>query len=362
MKAKKSKRGRPVAGIVLTPEERQKLELMANRPTSSQRDAFRARIILGCGSGLTNKQVAKRCKACVQTVGQWRGRFAVGRLEALRDLPRSGPARRISDARVEQVVTRTLESVPAGRTHWSSRTMAKAEGLSDHTVRRIWRAFGLKPHVVKRFKLSTDPMFVEKVRDIVGLYLNPPEKAVVLCVDEKSQTQALERSQPILPLRPGLPERQTHDYIRHGTLSLFAAYDAATGKVTGHCHERHRQQEFVKFLERVDAAYPDDGQTTLHLVLDNYGTHKTPKVQRWLLRHPRFEVHFTPTSSSWINLVERFFGLITNDAIRRGSFTSTRGLKEAIDSYIAEHNKSPKPFLWTASADVIFKKLENSLI
>ena len=239
--------------------------------------------------------------------------------------------------------------------------MAKAEGISDHTVRRIWKAFGLKPHIVKSFKLSKDPFFVEKVRDIVGLYLNPPEKAIVLCVDEKSQTQALERTQPLLPLRPGLPERQTHDYIRHGTLSLFAAYDAATGRVTGHCHGRHRHQEFLKFLEQVDAAYPDDGETTLHLVMDNYATHKTPKVQRWFLRHPRIKVHFTPTSSSWINLVERFFGLITQDAIRRGSFSSTGELMESIEKYIAEHNASPKPFVWTASADVIFKKLENSL-
>jgi len=290
MKAKKPKRGRRAALVVLSRVEKQKLELMASRPKSSQQDALRAKIILGCGAGLSNAKVARRCKTSVVTVCKWRVRFAQGRLEALGDLPRSGPPRRISDAKVEEVVTRTLESKPPGRTHWSSRVMAKAEGISDHTVRRIWKAFGLKPHIVKSFKLSKDPFFVEKVRDIVGLYLTPPEKAIVLCVDEKSQTQALERTQPLLPLRPGLPERQTHDYIRHGTLSLFAAYDAATGRVTGHCHGRHRHQEFLKFLEQVDAAYPDDSETTLHLVMDNYATHKTPKVQRWFLRHPRIKV------------------------------------------------------------------------
>ena len=254
-----------------------------------------------------------------------------------------------------------LPDEPAPRTHWSSRLMAKEAGISEHSVLRIWRAFGLKPHRVDSFKLSADPMFVEKVRDIVGLYLNPPDKAIVLCVDEKSQTQALERSQPILPLRPGLPERQTHDYVRHGTLSLFAAYDAATGRVLGRCHQRHRHQEFLAFLERIDAAFPDDGQSQLHLIIDNYSTHKTPKVHRWLLRHPRFHLHFTPTGSSWLNMVERFFARITTEAIRRGSFSSVRQLQAAIDAYLAEHNKEPKPFTWTASADSIFRKLENSL-
>lgn len=239
--------------------------------------------------------------------------------------------------------------------------MAKEAQISDHSVRRIWSAFQLKPHQTKNFKLSTDPFFIEKTRDIVGLYLNPPEKAIVLSVDEKSQTQALERTQPILPLRPGLPERQTHDYERHGTVSLFAAYDMATGKVLGNCHNRHRSEEFVKFLNKIDKAYPDDGETELHLIMDNYGTHKTDKVKRWFLRRPRFKVHFTPTSASWINMVERFFSLITEEAIRRGSFTSVQQLRRAIDEYIQEHNDDPKPFVWTKTADEIFGKINRSL-
>jgi transposase len=355
------KRGRPVADIILTAPEKNKLTLMARRPTARQQDALRARIILACAEGLTNQEVARRERVCLPTVGKWRRRFATGRLEALTDAPRSGAPRKISDAAVEEVVTKTLETTPSARTHWSSRRMAKASGISEHSVLRIWHAFGLKPHLTKGFKLSTDPMFVEKVRDIAALYLNPPDKAVVLCVDEKSQTQALERSQPILPLRPGLPERQTHDYVRHGTLSLFAAYDVATGRVLGHCHQRHRQVEFLRFLDRIDEAFPHDGVTQLHVVMDNYGTHKTPKVRRWFARHPRFHIHFTPTSGSWINMVERFFGKITTEAIRRGSFESTRQLREAIDTYIAEHNKDPKPFVWTATADSIFRKLQNSL-
>ena len=239
--------------------------------------------------------------------------------------------------------------------------MAKESGVSDHSVQRIWRAFGLRPHLVTSFKLSKDPMFVEKVRDIVGLYLNPPAQAIVRCVDEKSQTQALERSQPILPLRPGLPERQTHDYIRHGTTSLFAAYNTLTGEVMGHCHQKHRHQEFLHFLERIDQAYPDDRSTQLHIVMDNYATHKVAKVQRWFVRHPRFHVHYTPTGSSWLNLVERFFGKITTEAIRRGSFTSVKQLEQATHAYLTEHNREPKPFVWTATAETIFRKLENSL-
>jgi transposase len=355
------KRGRPVADILLTSMEKEKLTLMARRPTTRQQDALRARIILACAEGLSNQDIARREKVCLPTVGKWRSRFSRGRLEALVDASRSGAPRKISDAAVEEVVTKTLETTPTARTHWSSRRMAKEAGISDHSVLRIWRAFGLKPHLTKSFKVSTDPMFVEKVRDIAGLYLNPPDKAVVLCVDEKSQTQALERSQPILPLRPGLPERQTHDYVRHGTLSLFAAYDVATGRVLGHCHQRHRQTEFLRFLDRIDQSFPDDGQSQLHIVMDNYGTHKTPKVRRWFARHPRFQIHFTPTSGSWINMVERFFGKITTEAIRRGSFSSTRQLREAIEAYIAEHNKDPKPFVWTASADSIFQKLQTSI-
>lgn len=353
--------GRPVAKIVLSVEEKSKLRLMARRPSAQQQDALRARIILGCAEGLPNQKVARRERVCRPTVGKWRSRFAKDRLAALVDAPRSGAPRQISDTKVEEVVTRTLESTPPGCTHWSSRKMAKAVDISEHSVLRIWHAFGLKPHLSKSFKVSTDPMFVEKVRDIAALYLNPPDKAIVLCVDEKSQTQALERCQPILALRPGIAERQTHDYIRHGTLSLFAAYDTASGRVLGHCHQRHRHQEFLHFLNRINDAFPDDGKTQLHLIIDNYGTHKTSRVSRWFARHPRFQVHFTPTGSSWLNLVERFFGKITLEAIRRGSFRSVRQLREAIDAYITEHNKDPKPFVWTASASSIFQKLEESL-
>ena len=353
--------GRPVAQIILTPLEKEKLTLISQRRTAQQQEAQRARIILLCAEGLTNQEVARREKVCLPTVGKWRSRFAKGRMEALVDEPRSGAPRKISDVKVEQVITKTLETLPTARTHWSSRTMAKEAGISEHSVLRIWKAYGLKPHLTKSFKLSKDPMFVEKVRDIVGLYLNPPEKAIVLCVDEKSQTQALERSQPILPLRPGVPERQTHDYMRHGTTSLFAAYDVASGKVIGHCHKRHRHQEFLNFLELLDEKVPPQPGVEIHLIMDNYATHKVDKVRRWFLRHPRFQIHFTPTGSSWINLVERFFGKITDEAIRRGSFTSVKQLQLAIEQYISEHNKAPKPFVWTASPELIFKKIENSL-
>ncbi len=353
-------KGRPVEAIKLTETERGKLELMASRPKSSQRDAQRASIILACAEGLANQTVALRTGVCVQTVGKWRSRFATGRMEALVDAPRPGAPRTISDEKVEQVVTDTLEQKPKARSHWSSRLMAEKSGISDHSVRRIWKAFGLKPHQVQSFKLSKDPMFVEKVRDIVGLYLNPPEKAMVLCVDEKSQCQALERTQPILPMRPGIPERQSHDYERHGTLSLFAAYDAATGRVLGKSHARHRSQEFLKFLKEIDTAWPDDGNE-LHIIMDNYATHKTDKVQRWLERHQRFQIHFTPTGASWINLVERFFGKITTEAIRRGSFTSVNQLKKAMDQYIDMHNEDPKPFKWAATTESIFEKMHISL-
>ena len=238
--------------------------------------------------------------------------------------------------------------------------MAKDAGISEHSVLRIWRAYGWKPPLVKSFKLSKDPMFVEKVRDIVGLYLNPPEKAIVLCVDEKSQTQALERSQPILPLRPGLPERQTHDYVRHGILSLFAGYDAATGRILGRCHQRHRHQEFLAFLGRIDAAFPDDGQSQLHLIIDNYSTHKTQKVHRWLLRHPRFHLHFTPTGSSWLNMVERFFRDLTQNRLRRGIFRDVEELIMAIGDYIDKYNERPKPFVWTAKAADILEKVKRA--
>jgi len=290
--------GRPVAPIVLSPAEKEKLTLIASRPKSNQRDAQRARIILGASEGLSNTEIARHERVSLPTVGKWRSRYAREKVAALADAPRSGSPRRIDDKKVEEVLTKTLEGTPRAHTHWSSRLMAKEAGISDHSVLRIWRAFGLKPHRVDSFKLSNDPMFVEKVRDIVGLYLNPPDKAIVLCVDEKSQTQALERSQPILPLRPGLPERQTHDYVRHGTLSLFAAYDAATGRVLGRCHKRHRHQEFLAFLERINAAFGDDGHSQLHLIIDNYATHKTPKVHRWHRGHSPGKLLFGATTSS----------------------------------------------------------------
>lgn len=353
-------KGRPVAEIKLSENEQRTLRLLASRPKSSQRDAQRARIVLSCAEGLANVEVAARLGVTAQMVGKWRSRFAKGRLEALVDAPRSGAPRTIGDEQVEAVITKTLEQKPEARTHWSSRLMAKQAGISDHSVRRIWRAFGLKPHRVEGFKLSTDPLFVEKVRDIVGLYLNPPQKAIVLCVDEKSQTQALERTQPILPMRPDLPERQSWDYHRHGTLSLFAAYDTATGRVLGKARARHRSIEFLDFLKDIDKAWPQDGRQ-LHVIMDNYATHKTEKIQRWLRRHPRFEIHFTPTGASWINLVERFFAKITTEAIRRGSFTSTRMLKTAMDDYIDAHNIDPIPFKWTATPEAIFSKMKDNL-
>lgn len=263
--------------------------------------------------------------------------------------------RRISDAQVEALITRTLESVPPQGTHWSTRTMAEATRMSQSAISRIWRAFSLQPHRVETFKLSTDPFFVEKVRDIVGLYLNPPERALVLCVDEKSQVQALDRTRPVLPLRPGVPARQTHDYIRNGTTSLFAALDVATGKVIGSCHRRHRHQELLRFLERIDEAVPEP--LDIHLVMDNYGTHKMPKVKRWFARRPRYHVHFTPTSASWLNQVERFFGLLTDRRIRRGTFGSVRELESAFRDYLTHHNQNSKPFSWTANADNILKKI-----
>jgi transposase len=353
--------GRPVLKIELTTPEREKLSMIASRRKSQQQESQRARIILLCADGLANKEVAKRERVSQATVGKWRMRFAKERLAGMVDAPRSGAPRTISDSKVEEIITKTLENKPHARTHWSSRIMAREAGISEHSVQRIWRAFGLRPHLVKTFKLSKDPMFIEKVRDIAGLYLNPPDQAIVLCVDEKSQTQALERTQPILPLRPGIPERQTHDYERHGTTSLFAAYNVLTGEVLGYCHQKHRHQEFLRFLERIDEAHPDDGCTTIHIVMDNYATHKVEKVRRWFLRHPRYHVHYTPTGSSWLNQVERFFAKITTEAIQRGSFTSVRQLEQAIHAYLSEHNKEAKPFVWTATADVIFRKLENSL-
>jgi transposase len=263
----------------------------------------------------------------------------------------------LQDSQIEEVITRTLESKPEDATHWSTRKMAETLGLSQSAIVRIWKAFGLQPHRSETFKLSTDPFFIDKVRDIVGLYLNPPERAIILSIDEKSQVQALDRTQPLLPLGPGQAERHTHDYVRNGTTSLFAALNVATGEVLGQCYRKHRQQEFLHFLKRIDAAYPEQEGVDLHLILDNYGTHKTPKVKRWLQRHPRFVVHFTPTSASWLNQVERFFAEITEKRIRRGAFRNVQALEQAIQNYLAHHNKTPKPFVWTATADLIFSKV-----
>jgi transposase len=350
--------GRPVAEITLTADERSKLRELSRRRKTGQAMALRCQIVLDCADGLTNGQVAEKLKVCLPTVGKWRQRFAADRLHGLADAPRPGQPRKITDKLIEQVVTRTLETLPEQSTHWSTRSMAKASGLTQNAIVRIWRAFGLKPHLQKTFKLSTDPFFVEKVRDIVGLYLNPPEqtRAVVLCVDEKSQVQALERTQPLLPMQPGQPERRTHDYERHGTTSLFAALDVATGKVIGQCHRRHRHQEFLNFLKRIDEEIP--AQLQIHLVLDNYATHKTPRVAAWLKRHPRYQLHFTPTSASWLNQVERWFAKITEQRIRRSAFTGVKELEKAIHDYIKHNNASPKPFVWTASADMILNKVQ----
>jgi transposase len=347
-----------MAELILTDDERQTLQTWASRPKSTQRLATRARIVLACAEGLENKQVAARLRVCTATVGTWRRRFVERRLEGLADEPRPGAPRKLTDADVERVVTRTLETKPKHATHWGTRGLAEATGMSQSAVSRIWRAFGLKPHKAETFKLSTDPFFVEKVRDVVGLYMSPPERAVVLAVDEKSQVQALDRTQPLLPLAPGQAERHTHDYVRNGTTSLFAALNVATGEVIGRCHRRHRAKEFLKFLEEIDAKVPKGPGVEIHLILDNYATHKTPAVKRWFLRHPEYRLHFTPTSSSWLNLVERFFAEITEKRIRRGIFRSVAALEAAIREYLEHHNANPKPFVWTADADLILNRIK----
>jgi len=347
--------GRPTKPLNLTPEEKEKLVLLARRPKSAQAIAMRARIVLGCDEGLRNGAVAKKLHITGATVCKWRERFRVNRLEGLLDEPRPGAPRSITDAQVEQVVTQTLESMPENSTHWSSRLMAKKIGLSQTAIVRIWHAFGLQPHRVENFKFSKDPQFVEKVRDIVGLYMNPPDRAIVLCVDEKSQVQALNRTQPILPLAPGVPARQSHDYERHGVTSLFAALDVASGVTISNCYRRHRHQEFLRFLNDIDANLPS--RFEVHLVMDNYGTHKVRKVKVWLTRHPRYHVHFTPTSGSWLNLVERLFAEVTQRCVRRGSHTAVRALEKAMLDYLDRRNRDPKPFVWTADADLILGKV-----
>jgi transposase len=335
----------------LSAEERQELESLAGRRRTGQALALRARIVLAAAEGGDNGEIADRLRVFRGTVGKWRERFWRHGLDGLHDEPRPGAPRQIGDEEIAETVRRTLETGPPGATHWSLRTMADAVGHAPSTIHRIWKAFGLQPHRSETFKLSSDPLFVEKVRDIVGLYLDPPDRAVVLCVDEKSQIQALDRTQPLLPMRPGQAERRTHDYKRHGTLSLFAALDVQAGKVVGQCFRRHRAQEFRKFLDAVEANVPTD--LDVHLIIDNAGTHKTKRIRDWFAKRPRWHVHFTPTSASWINQVERFFGLLTDRQVRRGTYQSTAQLEAAIQAYIDAHNANPKPFRWTKSADDI---------
>jgi transposase len=347
--------GRPLPELRLTVEENNRLIEWTRRRTSAQALALRARIVLACAQGSTNTQVAKRLNVTLPTVGKWRKRFVQQRLDGLFDAPRPGQPRKITDAKVEEVLAATLERKPVDATHWSTRQMAKATGLNQTAVGRIWRAFALQPHRAENFKLSTDPLFIDKVRDIVGLYLCPPTRAVVLCVDEKSQIQALDRTQPMLPLSFGVAERRSHDYVRHGTTTLFAALNLATGKVIGELHRRHRGSEFLQFLRTIDQNVP--AQLDIHLVMDNYGTHKTPKVKGWFARHPRFHLHFTPTSGSWLNLVERWFALLSQRQIKRGSHRSTVELEQAIRHYLAIYNKNPTPFVWHKSADQIIESV-----
>jgi transposase len=347
--------GRPKATLILTMEEQESLQRWARRPKTAQALAQRARIVLACATGKSNGAVATELGVMRQTVGRWRSRFVSKRLEGLLDEPRPGALRKISDGKVEAVLRTTLEKTPREATHWSTRLMAKHCGLSQTAVSRIWRAFALQPHRAESFKLSTDPLFIEKVRDVVGLYLNPPDKALVLCVDEKTQIQALDRSQPLLPMRPGQVERRAHDYRRHGTTTLFAALEATSGKVIGEFHRRHRATEFRKFLDTIEGAVPE--KFHVHLILDNYSTHKTPMIHRWLARHPRFHMHFTPTGASWINLVERWFAALTEKQLRRGVHRSTRELETAIRRYIETTNGKPKPFVWTKTADEILASI-----
>jgi len=339
------------AEIALSEVERVELESLARCRSTSQGLALRARIVLAAADGGHNGLIAERLGVCRSTVGKWRERFAVNRLDGLHDEPRPGTPRRIGDDEIADTIRRTLETRPPGATHWSLRSMAAAAGHAPSTIHRIWKAFGLQPHRAETFKLSTDPLFVEKVRDIVGLYLDPPDRAVVLCVDEKSQIQALDRTQPLLPMRPGQAERRTHDYKRHGTLTLFAALDVTVGKVIGQCFPRHRAREFRRFLDTVERNVPAD--LDIHLVIDNASTHKTKLIRDWFAKRPRWHIHFTPTSASWINQVERFFALLTEKQIRRGVHPSTRALEADIHAYIDAHNAEPRPFRWTKSADDI---------
>ncbi len=348
-------RGRSLPSLTLTEKDRETLQGWTRRRKTAQALALRSRIVLRACAGLTAPATAAELSVCMQTVRKWRRRYADAGPDGLLDEPRPGQPRKLSDAQVERVIVRTLESKPAAATHWSTRSMAQATGLNQTAISRIWRAFSLQPQRQENFKLSRDPLFIDKVRDVVGLYLHPPDRAMVLCVDEKSQIQALQRSAPLLPLGPGQAERRAHDYLRHGTTSLFAALDTKTGKVISQLQRRHRSLEFRKFLDTIEANVPP--ALEVHLVMDNYATHKTAAIQRWMVRHPRFHVHFTPTSASWLNQVEGFFAALTEKQIRRGSFRSTRQLETAIRNYLDHHNAQPKPFVWSKSADDILNAL-----
>lgn len=351
--------GRSPAAIALSDEEEAELKRWRRRRNTISGLHFRAGIVLDCARGYSGEEIAERHNTSQQTVTKWRRRFAGGRLEGLSDAPRSGQPRRHDDDRVQEVLETTLNRRPKNATHWSVRSLAEDIGIPRDFVHRVWRAFGLKPHLSKSFKLSTDPHFVEKVRDVVGLYLDPPDKALVLCVDEKSQIQALDRTQPSLPLNYGMPETHTHDYRRYGTTTLFAALNVATGEIIGKLKRRHRSTEYISFLRHIDQTVPED--LDIHLIVDNYSTHKSPIVKRWLLRHPRFHCHFTPTYSSWLNLVERFFATLTEQQLRRGTHRSVSALEKAIRDYLEIYNEDPKPFRWTKSANEIIESVNSVL-
>jgi transposase len=351
--------GRPKAELIVSDDEREQLLRWARRRKSSQALALRSRIVLACAEGHDNKTVAAQLGCAGATVGKWRCRFITHGLDGLTDEPRPGRPPTISAERVEDVVVATLESTPDNAAHWSRARMAERTGLSKSTIGRIWRSFDLKPHREDGFKLSNDPLFVEKVHDVVGLYLNPPEAAVVLCVDEKSQVQALARSQPAFPMMPGMPEKRTHDYVRHGTTSLFAAFNTADGTVISSLHRRHRSTEFRKFLTKIDAQVPE--HLDVHLVCDNYGTHKHPTIIDWLAKHPRFHMHFTPTYSSWLNQVERFFAYVTTDLLQRSDHRNVQALERDIRDWVKAWNDNPKPFIWTKTAEQILDSLARLL-